>query len=317
MQQAGRALPVVLLKTHGTFSDRKWYEMKFMKQYSVLYLMLLPVIAYFLMFSYYPLIKGLLISFQDYRLMGNRPFIGFTNYKAVLDDPVFWQVLRNTLTIGLGILVFNFTAPLVVALALNEVLQTWFKRTAQMILYIPHLLSWVVVGGMWIFMLSPDTGLINLLLLKLGLSHPIHFLAQTTWARWIMILIATWKDMGFNCILFLAGIVSINPSLYEAARMDGASRWQQIRLITVPQLSNTMKVIFLLNSLGILRIFDEVFILRNPSTATKVDVLMMYTYQKGIIDIKIGFASAASFFVVLFTLALTLLVRKATRFDEV
>jgi putative aldouronate transport system permease protein len=291
--------------------------MKFMKQYSILYLMILPVIAYFLMFSYYPLIKGILISFQDYKLMGNRPFIGFTNYKAVLDDPVFWQVLRNTLIIGLGILVFNFTAPLIIALALNEVLQTWFKRTAQMILYIPHLLSWVVVGGMWIFMLSPDTGIINLLLAKLGQSHPIHFLAETTWARWFMIFIATWKDMGFNCILFLAGIVSINPSLYEAARIDGASRWQQIRLITVPQLSNTMKVIFLLNSLGILRIFDEVFILRNPSTASKVDVLMMYTYQKGILDIKIGFASAASFFVVIFTLALTLLVRKVTRFDEV
>jgi putative aldouronate transport system permease protein len=291
--------------------------MNFVRKYSTLYLMILPVIAYFLVFSYYPLVKGIIISFQDYKLMGNRPFVGFANYRAVIADPVFWQVLKNTLIIGGGILFFNFIAPLVIALSLNEVLSNWFKRTAQMVLYIPHLLSWVVVGGMWIFLLSPDTGIVNLLLGKFAHMKPIHFLAEPTTARWAIILIATWKDMGYNCILYLAGIVSINPSLYEAARMDGASRWQQIRSVTLPQLSNTMKVIFLLNTLGVLRIFDEVFILRNPSTASKVDVLMMYTYQKGIMDIKIAFASAASFFVVLLTLVLTLIVRRVTRFDEV
>jgi putative aldouronate transport system permease protein len=321
MQQAGGIEDPACCFTSScywhNFQSRMCFPMKLMKQYSVLYLMILPIIAYFLMFSYYPLFKGILISFQDYTLMGDRPFVGFTNYKAVFSDPVFLQVFRNTLIIGGGILVFNFIAPLMIAISLNEVFRTWFKRTAQMILYIPHLLSWVVVGGIWIFMLSPDTGIVNLLLVKLLHIGPIHFLADSVWARWIMVFVATWKDMGFYCILFLAGIVSINPALYEAARMDGATRWQQIRLITLPQLSNTMKVIFLLSSLGILRIFDEIFILRNPSTASKVDVLMMYTYQKGIMDIKIGFASAASFYVVLFTLVLTLLVRRITRFDEV
>jgi putative aldouronate transport system permease protein len=290
---------------------------KALRKHSNLYLMMLPIIAYFVMFSYYPLVKGLMISFQDYKMMGNRPFIGFANYRAVLADPEFYHVFANTVVIGGGILLLGFLAPLVVALSLNEVLRASFRKWAQLVLYMPHLLSWVVVGGMWIFLLSPDTGIVNLLLEALGRSRPVPFLSDPTLARWTMILMAVWKDMGYNCLLFLAGIVTINPSLYEAARMDGASRWQQMRYVTIPQLAGTMKVVFLLNSLGILRIFDEVFILRNPSTASKVDVLMMYTYSKGILDFKFGFASAASIIVVLFTLVLTMVVRMVTRFDEV
>jgi putative aldouronate transport system permease protein len=142
-------------------------------------------------------------------------------------------------------------------------------------------------------------------------------MADEAWGRWVMIGSATWKDMGYNCILFLAGIVSINPSLYEAARMDGASRWQQVRYVTIPQLMNTMKVIFLLNTLGIFRIFDQIFVMSNTAIANKVDVLMMYTFSKGILEIRIGQAAAASFFVIVFTLLLTLMTRKLTRFDEV
>ncbi|GGD95796.1 ABC transporter permease subunit [Paenibacillus nasutitermitis] len=291
--------------------------MRNIRKYAVLYVMMVPVVAYFLLYGYYPFIKGLQISFQDYKLMGTRPYVGFDNYRLVWNDPSFWEAFENTVIIGGGILLMSFIAPLIVALSLNEVLQTWYKKMAQMIIYIPHLLSWVVVGGIWIFLLSPDNGLVNLLLGKLAGIAPVHFLAESDWARWMMIGLATWKDMGYNCILFLAGIVSISPSLYEAARIDGASRWQQMRYVTLPQLSGTMKVIFLLNTLGILRIFDQVFILRNPSIAAKVDVLMMYTFQKGILDIKIGPAAAASFFVVLMTLVLTLIVRRLTRFDEV
>lgn len=287
------------------------------KKFRALYLMMLPVVIYFLIFSYYPLVRGLQISVQDYKLMGERPYVGIRNFGIVFHDPNFWQALANTLVIGGGILIFGFIAPLIIALSLNEVLRSWFKKTAQMVLYIPHLLSWVVVGGIWISLLSPDTGLVNLLLVQVFGIDPIHFLAKTTSARWTMILTATWKDMGYNCILFLAGIAGINPSLYEAARMDGTSRWQQVRYVTLPMLANTMKVVFLLSALGILRIFDQVFILRNPATAPKVDVLMMYTYQKGIMDVQFDVATAASFFVILFTLALTLVVRRATRFDEV
>jgi putative aldouronate transport system permease protein len=290
--------------------------MKILKKYSALYIMMIPIVAYFAMFAYYPLAKGLQISFQDYKLMGDRPYIGLLNYQTVIHDAAFWQSLWNTLFIGVGILVLGFVAPLIVALSLNEVLKSWFKKMVQMVLYIPHLLSWVVIGGMCIFLLSPDTGLINLLLVKLFGIAPIHFMAMEGWSRIIMIGSAVWKDMGYNCILFLAGIVSISPSLYEAARMDGATRWQQVRYVTLPQLMSTMKVIFLLNTLGIFRIFDQIFVMRNPAIASKVDVLMMYTYQRGIMELNIGQAAAASFFVVVFSLLLTIVVRQLTRFDE-
>ncbi|MGN7169918.1 ABC transporter permease subunit [Paenibacillus cellulositrophicus] len=291
--------------------------MRAIRKYGVLYAMMLPVVIYFIIYGYYPLARGLQISFQDYKLMGERPYIGFANYAAVWHDPFFWKALGNTVVIGGGILVFGFVAPLVIALSLNEVMTAWFKKTAQMLLYIPHLLSWVVIGGMWIFLLSPDTGIVNLVLHKVAGIEPIHFLAESTWARWVMILVSTWKDMGYSCILFLAAIVSINPSLYEAARIDGATRWQLVRFVTLPQLKGTMKVIILLNTLGVLRIFDQVFVLRNPSTSSHVDVLMMYTFQKGIMEMQVGVGAAASFFVLVFTLILTLAVRTLTRFDEV
>lgn len=291
--------------------------MKTLKKYGPFYLLIFPVAIYFILFSYYPLVKGLQTSFQDYKLMGARPYVGFANYETVGHDPTFWNAFWNTLIIGGGIWIGGFFAPLIVALSLNEVLHRPFKKAAQLILYVPHLLSWVVIGGVCIFLLSPDTGFVNLLLGKLLGLKPINFLAEDSWARGIMIGSAVWKDMGYNCILFLAGIVAINPSLYEAARMDGATRWQQLLYVTLPQLANTMKVILLLNTLGILRIFDQIFVMRNPAIAGKVDVLMMYTFQKGIMEIRIGPAAAASFYVVLLTLLLTVAVRKMTRFDEV
>lgn len=291
--------------------------MKTLRKYGTFYLFMLPVVVYFILFSYYPLARGLQTSFQDYKLMGARPYVGFANYDWVLHDPTFWDAFRNTLIIGGGSLIGGFLAPLILALSLNEVLNGIFRKAAQLVLYVPHLLSWVVIGGVCISLLSPDTGLVNLLLVKLFGIAPINFLAEDSWARSIMIGTAVWKDMGYTCILFLAGIVAIHPSLYEAARIDGASRWQQMRYVTLPQLLNTMKVILLLNTLGILRIFDQIFVMRNPAIASKVDVLMMYTFQKGIMEIRFGPAAAASFFVVVFTLLLTMVVRKITRFDEV
>lgn len=285
-------------------------------RYRVMYLMMIPVVIYFLIFSYYPLIKGLQISMQNFRIIGTRPFVGLQNYIVVWNDPVFWRVLENTLIIGIGMLIVGFFAPIITALSLNEVLKTWFKKLTQMVIYLPHLFSWVVVGGIWIIMLSPDGGFVNDLLKLLGAAKPIHFFAEVDYAQALMVLTNTWKEMGFTCILYLASIVTISPSLYEAARMDGAGRWQQIRYVTLPQLIPTMKVVTLLNMIGMLRMFDQMIILSNPVIARKVDVLMTYTYQKGILEFKMGVASAAGFLVVLATLILVFATRKLIRYDE-
>ncbi|MCM2532747.1 hypothetical protein NDK43_10575 [Neobacillus pocheonensis] len=138
--------------------------LRVIRKHFTLYLMMLPILLYFAIFTFYPLIRGFMISLQDYRLIGNRPFVGLDNYMTVLKDPLFWQALKNTLIIGGGILAIGFIAPLIVAIALNEVLHATFKKLTQTIIYLPHLFSWVVVGGIWIFMLSPDGGLVNELL---------------------------------------------------------------------------------------------------------------------------------------------------------
>ncbi|MFS0821512.1 ABC transporter permease subunit [Bacillus sp. 1P02SD] len=289
--------------------------MKAIKQHAWLYMMMIPIAVYFILFSYYPLARGFVISLQEFRLIGDRPFVGLENYITVLNDPIFWRVLVNTVMIGGGILMIGFVFPIIVAISLNEVIRASFKKFTQMVIYIPHLFSWVVVGGIWIYLLSPDGGLVNEIIKAFG-GEPVHFFTKEEYARPLMILSAIWKDMGYTCILYLAAIVSINPSLYEAARIDGASRWHEIKHIMLPSLIPTMKVVFLLNLLGVLKIFDQIFVMRNPAITRKVDVLMTYTYEKGILEFQMGIATAASFIVIIATLILTLVARKITRFDE-
>ncbi|CAN5826899.1 MAG: ABC transporter permease subunit [Thermomicrobiales bacterium] len=286
-----------------------------MKIHTVLYVMMVPVIAYFAVFVYYPLYEGVNASFQQFSLLGDRPYIGWENYATVLDDPRFWQVLRNTLLIGGGILMFGFLPPIVIAVALNELSQAIFKKFAQTVVYLPHLFSWVVIGGMWIYLLSPRGGLVNELLDLINVG-PIRFLTNTTWARSMMVVLPIWKDMGYAAIIYLASITTISPSLYEAARIDGASRLQQMYQITIPLLKPTMKVVLMLNVLGLLRIFDQIYVMQNAVVKRKVDVLMTYVYDTGILQYEVGYASAVSVMVLVATLILTAIVWYFTGFGR-
>lgn len=286
-----------------------------MRGHAWLYVMILPVIAYFSIFVYYPLYQGASSSFQEFKLLGATQWVGAENYLEVWRDAKFWQVVKNTLLIGGGILVFGFFPPIIVALALNEAASLLFKRLAQTTVYLPHLFSWVVIGGMWIFLLSPGGGLVNELLALLNVG-PIRFLTNTTIARTMMIALPIWKDMGYAAIIYLASITSINPSLYEAARIDGASRFQQMYKITLPLLKPTMKVVFMLNILGLLRIFDQIFVMRNPVIQGGIDVIMTYVYDMGIQRYELGFASAISVMVLLTTLILTAIVWRVTGFGR-
>lgn len=288
-----------------------------MNTHKALYVMMVPVIAYFAVFVYYPLYEGVVASFQEFRLLGDRPWVGWENYQTAMDDARFWQVLRNTLLIGGGILILGFFPPIIVALALNELRLILFKKFSQTVVYLPHLFSWIVIGGMWIYLLSPRGGLVNELLALIDVG-PIRFLTNGTWARVLMVVLPIWKDMGYAAIIYLASIVAISPSLYEAARIDGASRFQQTYQITLPMLIPTMKVVFMLNILGTLRIFDQIYIFKqqNPVVHSKIDVLMTYVYDVGIQKYEVGFASAVSVLVLLATLAMTAIVWKVTGFGR-
>ena len=286
-----------------------------MRNHAWLYLMILPVIAYFSVFVYYPLYQGVISSFQEFRLLGGSTWVGTENYVEVWGDSQFWQVVRNTLLIGGGILILGFFPPILVALSLNEVANLLFKKLAQTTVYLPHLFSWVVVGGMWIYLLSPAGGLVNELLALLNVG-PIRFLTDTEWARSLMVGLPIWKDMGYSAIIYLAAITAINPSLYEAAMIDGASRFQQAYQITLPMLKPTMKVVFMLNILGLLRIFDQIFVMRNGVIQNGVDVIMTYVYDLGIQQYEIGFASAISVLVLVATLVMTAIVWRLTGFGQ-
>lgn len=290
--------------------------LRLMKSHAWLYVMILPVLAYFAVFVYWPLYQGVVSSFQEFKLLGGSEWIGTANYEAAWSDAKFWQVLRNTLLIGGGILLFGFLPPIAIALALNEVRQLTYKKLAQTTVYLPHLFSWVVIGGMWIYLLSPSGGLVNELLDLIDVG-PVRFLTDREWARVMMIGLPIWKDAGYAAIIYLASITSISPTLYEAARIDGASRFQQAYQITIPLLSGTMKVVFMLNVLGLLRIFDQIFVMRNGVTQRAIDVLMTYVYDLGIQQYELGLASAISVMVLLATLLLTAIVWRITGFGKV
>jgi putative aldouronate transport system permease protein len=172
------------------------------------------------------------------------------------------------------------------------------------VLYLPHLFSWVIVGGMWIFMLSPNVGIVNVLRGLLGLE-PVYFMTREGYARAIMIAVNLWKQAGFVCILYLATLTVLDPELILAAMIDGAGAFKRAVSITLPQLSGTLRVVLLLNVMGALRMFDQIWVMRNPVIAPKIDVLMYYVYQRGLVQFKIGYAAAVSVLVFLLTLALT------------
>lgn len=289
--------------------------LKAFRKHAWLYVMVLPVAIYFILFAYYPLVRGFILSLHEFKILGDSEFIGLDNYMIVLKDPLFWRAMLNTVIIGGGILLIGFAFPIIVAISLNEVINVSFKKITQMIIYIPHLFSWVIIGGIWIYLLSPNGGLVNEIIKFFG-GNPIYFFTKGWLAQPLMISTAIWKDMGFLCILYLAAIVGINPELYEAAKIDGATRWQEIRYILIPQLYPTMAVVFILNVLGVLKIFDQIFVMRNSAIASKVDVVMIYTYEKGIENLDMGVATAASVIVILATLIITVIVRKIIGYGQ-
>jgi putative aldouronate transport system permease protein len=285
-----------------------------LKKARILYLLMLPSILYFLIFSYFPILNGTVISFQNYRFFGKSPFVGLKNYTDAIATPGFWNVLRNTLILGFGNVILTAFVPLIVALLLNEVFFSPWKRFLQTILYLPHLFSWVVVGGIWIFVLAPNSGFVITLANLLGIK-PFALFTQESAARPLFISINLWKQSGYVCILYLASIAGIDPQLYEAAMVDGAGAFKRVFYITLPELYNTLKVVLILNIMGSLRMFNQVYVLRNEVIASKIDVLMYYVYVKGLQQFKIGYAAAISVLIFIATLVLTFVFRRLVKYS--
>lgn len=290
---------------------------KKVKRYRGIYLMLLPVLVYFLVFSYYPLVLGIINSFQKVKILGGSEFAGMDNYVNVTTSSTYQQTLGNSLIVGIGTFLLQFVLGLVIALLLNEVKNKVARSLIQTVTYIPYLLSWAVVGGLWITIFSP-TGMINgiLEMFSSGDFQPIVFMSEPIFARGIMIFTGAWKGAGYFAALFLATIVSLDSSIYEAAQIDGASRLQQIMRITLPQIKPTMKIVTVLSAMGVLRNFDQIFIMGNPSINDKVQNLLVLIYNDGILKFDVGTATAAATLVLLVTMLISFVVRKLIGYDQ-
>lgn len=290
---------------------------KKVKRYRGIYLMLLPVLVYFLVFSYYPLVLGIINSFQKVKILGGSEFAGMDNYINVATSRTYQQALGNSLIVGIGTFLLQFVLGLVIALLLNEVKNKVARSLIQTVTYIPYLLSWAVVGGLWITIFSP-TGMINgiLEMFSSGDFQPIVFMSEPIFARGIMIFTGAWKGAGYFAALFLATIVSLDSSIYEAAQIDGASRLQQIMRITLPQIKPTMKIVTVLSAMGVLRNFDQIFIMGNPSINDKVQNLLVLIYNDGILKFDVGTATAAATLVLLVTMLISFVVRKLIGYDQ-
>ncbi|CAM4516189.1 putative aldouronate transport system permease protein [Paenibacillus endophyticus] len=273
---------------------------RFIKQWDI-QLMVIPALLFIFVFSYIPM-YGVLMAFQDYSIFKgflNSPWVGFKHFEMFFNAPEFWTVMRNTLIISLLKLGIGFPAPILLALMLNEVHNRTFKRIVQTISYLPHFLSWVIVSGFVVSMLSTDNGSLNILLESLHLiKEPINFLSLPEYFWAILVTTGVWKEIGFASIVYLAAIAGINPHLYEAASIDGASRVRQIFSITIPSILPVVVVFSILAIGNLLNAgFEDILLLAgNPVLRDVSDVIDTYVYRVGIQNSRFSYATAAGLF---------------------
>ncbi|MBB6731333.1 ABC transporter permease [Cohnella zeiphila] len=259
-----------------------------------LHLMLIPGFVLILLFSYLPIV-GLSIAFQDFN-----PIIGFKelrwngldNFHYILSLPDFKPALRNTVVISVMKIVAGIVVPVVAALLLNEVRSALFKRSVQTIVYMPHFFSWVILGGIVIDILSPDQGVVNVILGAFGVD-PISFLSSNAWFRYVMVITDQWKEFGFSTIVYLAALAGVDQGQYEAALMDGAGRWRQTWHVTLPGIRPIVVLMATLSLGSILNGgFDQIFNLYNPLVFETGDILDTLLYRIGIEQAQYSVAAA-------------------------
>lgn len=256
------------------------------KRYGWFYLMFIPVVVVLFIFYYMPM-YGMKYSLYNYKPNGKPPvFVGLANFQKLFTDPSFWAAFKNTLIISIVNLIIATFSAIIVALLLNEIQNALVKKCVNTVLYLPHFLSWVVVASIFILLLQPE-GLFNQILYKLHLITEEQML-QTDWLtqkscwRYFFYFINRWKEIGYSTVIYIAALAGISLDYYEAAEIDGANRWQQTWNITLPSLSNTILVVFILNLAKVLNIFESVFVLYNSMVYSVSDVIATYTYRVGL-----------------------------------
>jgi putative aldouronate transport system permease protein len=263
-----------------------------------LYLLLTPCVVYFFLFNYIPM-YGVIIAFKDFNFakgIWGSPWIGFDNFKYMFGLSDFYKVFWNSLYLGVLRLVFGFPFPILLALLLNEMRSLVYQRVSQTLIYLPHFISWVVIGGILVNFLSPTWGVVNIFLTKLGMD-PIFFLADNDYFRPIVVISSIWKESGWGSIIYLAAIAGINSELYEAASIDGVNRLQKLWYITLPGIKSTIVVLLILRLGQIMgNGFEQIFVLQNPMNLDVSEVFETYAYRVGILGGRFSFGTTVGLF---------------------
>ncbi|SIQ28687.1 ABC transporter permease [Paenibacillus macquariensis] len=286
-----------LLTASGTNTSTRWGFLKDIRKNPWLYVMLIPVLLYFTIFHYYPM-YGALIAFKEFSprlgIMGS-PWVGWEHFESFFNGIYFWRVIKNTLMISFYELLFGFPAPIILALLLNEVRKTAFKRTVQTLTYMPHFISLVVVCGI-IKEFTMSDGLINDLLAFFGWER-VSLLLESEYFRTIFVSSGIWQNIGWGTIIYLAALAGIDQEQYEAAKIDGANRWKQMLHVTLPGIISTIIILFILEIGKLMNVGGEkIILLYNPSTYETADVISSYVYRLGLQEFNYSFSSAVGLF---------------------
>lgn len=272
-----------------------------------LHLMVLPGLLIIAIYQYGPMF-GIIMAFQDYNPVAGflqSAWVGLDNFRFMLSLPDTANVFWNTVKIAVMNIIGNLLVPLSVALLINDVGKKWFRRGVQTSIYLPHFLSWVIVGGILIDILSPSQGIVNDVLAWLGIES-IYFLGDNSWFPFVLVMANVWKEFGFSSIIYLAALAGVNPSLYEAAEIDGAGRWRQLWHITLPGIRPIVVLLMTLSLGNVLNAgFEQVLILYSPQVYASGDVIDTMVYRLGLEDMQ--YSLAASVGLVKSVLALVLI----------
>ncbi|MCI9361157.1 MAG: sugar ABC transporter permease [Hungatella sp.] len=277
-------------------SGKTWRAVKRNKS---LYFMLIPGILFYVIFKYGPMV-GLIAAFKEYQpFLGffGSPWVGFKHFQRLFGSGSFLRIMKNTLVISGLNLFFYFPVPVIIALLLNEVRVNWFKRLVQTVIYIPHFLSWVVVVGICYSLFTTDGGIINNFIMNVFRRDAVDFMGAEAWLRPMVVFQNIWKESGWGTIIFLAALAGVDIEMYEAAKLDGASRFQQIWYITLPAIKATVITMLIIRMGSIMEAgFDQMFLMQNATNRQVSQIIDTYVYQMGMKNGQLSFATAVGLF---------------------
>jgi putative aldouronate transport system permease protein len=288
------------------------------KRHRSIYLVMSLSLIYFIVFKYIP-IWNAQIAFRDFQALDGvigSPWVGLQNFKDFVNSYYFWELIRNTVMYSIGKMVFSIPAAIFLAVALYECRIYLLRKTVQTLAYLPHFLSWVIMYAILLALLSPSSGIVNDVIKLFG-GEPISFLTETKAFPWLVLLSDTWKEMGWSAIIFLAALMGIDPSLFEAATVEGANAWQRVRHITLPSIRPVIVMVILLRLGTILDAgFNQIFMLYSLPVYSIADIIDTWIYRQGLLEFRFGLATAVGLFKGVFGLVLITvsnrLIRKYT-----